>query len=185
MASAFAHAVAGAALWPLMRPSRAPRFAWIAGAALAVSPDLDVIGFQFGVPYGAPLGHRGLTHSLFVALLVGFVIAWLLAKGQDSRRDRLMLGVYLAAAMASHGLLDAMTTGGLRVALLAPFDDSRYFFPWRPIAVSPIGMRPFFTPRGIAVLANEAVWVGIPSLALALLGITMRAQATRARAPAA
>src|SRR5262245_10043489 len=127
MASAFAHAVAGAALWPMMRPAIAPRSAWIAGAALAVLPDVDAVGFQFGVPYGAPLGHRGLTHSLFVALLVGGVVAWLLTKRRESPRDRVMLGVYLAVAMASHGLLDAMTTGGLGVALLAPFDNGRYF----------------------------------------------------------
>ena len=46
--------------------------------------------------------------------------------------------------MASHGVLDALTDGGPGVAFLAPFDDTRYFFPWRPIRVSPL-WRGFFS----------------------------------------
>jgi inner membrane protein len=71
-------------------------------------------------------------------------------------------------------LLDAMTTGGIGVALLAPFDVTRYFFPWRPIAVSPIGIARFFSERGVAVLLNEAVWVGLPCLLLACAGWWVR-----------
>ena len=67
-----------------------------------------------------------------------------------------------------------MTTGGIGVALLAPIDNTRYFFPWRPIAVSPLGLRPFFTLRGIAILANEALWVGVPSLSIACIGAWVR-----------
>ncbi|MHC4444672.1 MAG: hypothetical protein ACYTF1_17650 [Planctomycetota bacterium] len=40
---------------------------------------------------------------------------------------------------ASHGLLYALTDGGLGIALLSPFDTTRYFFGWIPIQVSPIG----------------------------------------------
>jgi inner membrane protein len=179
MASAFAHAAAGAALWPLFRTRRAPRFTWALGAVLATLPDLDVIGFRLGVAYDAPLGHRGLTHSLIVALVFGSAIAWAIARRWDARGDRLLLAGYLVAALASHGLLDAMTTGGLGVALFAPIDNGRYFLPWRPIAVSPIGIRPFLTQRGIAVLSNEAIWVGIPSLCIALLGVWMSAARLR------
>jgi inner membrane protein len=173
VASAFAHAAAGAALWPLFRTARTPRLTWALGAALAVLPDADVLGFRFGVPYGAPLGHRGLTHALLVAALVGGAAGWALARRAD-QRDAARLAAYLALAMATHGLLDAMTTGGLGVALLAPFDMRRYFFQWRPIAVSPLGVRPFFTQRGLAVLANEALWVGFPALAVASLGTRLR-----------
>lgn len=173
MASAFAHAAAGAALWPLFRTPRAPRLTWALGAALAVLPDVDVVGFRMGIAYGDLLGHRGLTHSLLVALAVGGGVGWLLSRGAPTR-DRASLAAYLVVAMASHGILDAMTTGGLGVALAAPLDDSRYFFPWRPIAVSPIGIRPFFTRRGLAILANEALWVGLPSLAIAWIGARLR-----------
>ena len=130
-------------------------------------PDADVLAFHFGIAYGDLFGHRGLTHSLAFAA----VVAWLvLAAAYPARRwptDRGRLWAYLALAIASHGVLDAMTTGGLGVAFLAPVENGRYFFPWRPIAVSPIGVRPFFTGRGLAVLANEALWVGVPAVLLA------------------
>ena len=74
------------------------------------------------------------------------------------------LVVYFFAVTASHPILDAMTNGGLGVAFFAPFDNSRYFLPWRPIEVSPIGVRAFFTLRGLTVLQSEFIWIWIPSL---------------------
>ena len=38
---------------------------------LPVLPDLDVISFQFGIPYEHFWGHRGFTHSLAFAALLG------------------------------------------------------------------------------------------------------------------
>ena len=62
----------------------------------------------------------------------------------------------------SHGILDAFTNGGLGIALLAPFDNTRYFFPYRPIPVSPIGIGSFLSGWGAAVLAAEIVCIWIP-----------------------
>jgi len=72
--------------------------------------------------------------------------------------------------------LDAMTDGGLGVAFFAPFDNHRYFFPWRPIRVSPIGAGRFFGKRGLAVLRSELLWIWIPAgiLALAAWGFRRR-----------
>ena len=67
-------------------------------------------------------------------------------------------------AAASHGLLDTCTDGGAGVALLAPFDWTRYTAPFRPIAVSPLGVQRFFSARGLAVLESELVWVWTPVL---------------------
>ena len=61
-----------------------------------------------------------------------------------------------------HSILDAMTSGGYGVAFFSPFDNSRYFFPWRPIKVSPLGIANFFTERGIRVILSELIWIGIP-----------------------
>ena len=177
MASAFAHAAAGAALWPLFRHRAGTQAGWVAGALLAVAPDLDVIGFRFGVAYGDLLGHRGLTHSLLVALLVGTALGYWLARHEPERRR--WLAAYLVLALASHGLLDTLTTGGLGVALLSPLSTARWFAPWRPIAVSPLGLRPFFTRHGLAILANEAVWVGIPSAIVAAIGLAASRRAGR------
>jgi inner membrane protein len=60
-----------------------------------------------------------------------------------------------------------MTNGGLGVAFFAPFNNQRYFFPFRPLLVSPIGVDPFFTTRGLKVIFSELVWIWFPSLVLA------------------
>ena len=65
-----------------------------------------------------------------------------------------LLAVTCVVAL-SHPLLDAMTDGGLGVALLWPFSNERFFAPWTPIPVSPIGAR-MLSRRGLYVLAVEA-----------------------------
>ena len=75
---------------------------------------------------------------------------------------------------ASHGVLDAMTTGGLGVAFFSPFSNRRYFFPWQVIQVAPLGIRRFFSERGIVVLGSELVWIWLPCSALALIGAVAR-----------
>jgi inner membrane protein len=69
----------------------------------------------------------------------------------------------------SHGLLDAMTDGGLGVAFFAPFHNERFFFPWTPIRVSPIGAG-FFSARGLTTLKSELLWVWLPCVVAATLG---------------
>jgi inner membrane protein len=65
-----------------------------------------------------------------------------------------VVGVLL---VSSHGLLDCLTDGGLGVALFWPFTTARYFFPWRPLPVAPIG-RGIFSTRGLAVMTHELVF---------------------------
>jgi len=154
-------------------------------AACSALPDLDVIGFRFGIAYGDLLGHRGLSHSLPFAALVAPALAFALFRDPRWRPQRLRLTALLFVATASHGLLDAMTTGGLGVALFSPFDTTRYFFPFRPILVSPIGISSFLSARGLQVLGNEVLWLWLPA---ALLSATLAAtvfRATHARGPAA
>lgn len=142
-----------------------------------------MIGFRFGVEYGDFLGHRGLTHSIpFAAALAGVILGIGLRQGVPGLPAR-RLAMYLFLATASHGLLDALTDGGLGVALLAPFDNTRYFFPIRPIRVSPIGVLQFFTDRGRAVLASEVAWVWLPSALLAFFALSFK-RGSRSRAAA-
>jgi inner membrane protein len=72
--------------------------------------------------------------------------------------------------MASHGLLDALTNGGLGPALLWPFSAERYFAPITPIRVSPIGTN-FFGPRALPVLLSEMKWVWLPTAGLAMIAV--------------
>jgi len=179
VASAFSHAVAGLAIGTgFRRPEHATRF-WLLGVVGAVLPDVDAIGFWFGVPYPSVFGHRGFTHSLVFAAL--YAAAGLLAfRGADTG-ERRRVWLYLLLATASHGMLDAMTSGGGGVAFFAPFVNERYFFPWRPILVSPMSVRRFFTARGAAVMANEVIWVWIPSAVFALAMLVLRRHQVRER----
>jgi inner membrane protein len=58
--------------------------------------------------------------------------------------------------VASHGLLDTLTDGGLGAALLWPFSNQRFFAPWRPIPVAPIGAR-LLTADGLELMLRECV----------------------------
>lgn len=136
----------------------------------AILPDGDVLGFKFGVAYGDFLGHRGFIHSIFFATLVGFSITTLFFRiVQPFSKDWWKLSIYFAVIGSSHGVLDAFTNGGLGIALLAPFDNTRYFFWARPIAVSPINPEKFMTMQGLMILANEFLWVWLPSIFIVLI----------------
>jgi inner membrane protein len=132
-----------------------------------VVPDLDVIGFRFGIRYGDFWGHRGFTHSLLFAALLASFLAVLGLRGQPRSVSLIWIWSYLFLATASHGLLDAMTDGGLGVAFFSPFNNDHYFLPWRPVRVSPIGIGRFFTDRGLAVLRSEVLWIWLPAGVLA------------------
>ncbi|WP_020529482.1 metal-dependent hydrolase [Flexithrix dorotheae] len=163
MASIFAHGLVAAAVGKVMpKIYRRPKF-YILGVLCAMFPDADVLGFQFGIAYSDFLGHRGFSHSLVFALIMAILIQRIFYKKVDFRsKAGITLIFYFFICMASHGVLDAFTTGGLGVAFFAPFDNSRYFFPFRVIQVSPIGVKAFFTETGIKVLISEYLWIGIP-----------------------
>ena len=64
MATILSHGIAALALGKVFTGERLPIRFWVASVVCAMLPDIDVIGFGFGVRYGDMLGHRGLTHSL-------------------------------------------------------------------------------------------------------------------------
>jgi len=74
--------------------------------------------------------------------------------------------LYFFVVTASHGILDAMTDGGRGIAFFAPFDTTRYFFPWRPVRVSPISIRAFFSARGLQILSSELLFIWLPTTLL-------------------
>ena len=91
--------------------------------------------------------------------------------------------VFLFVAIGSHGVLDALTNGGLGVALLWPASGDRFFAPeaLRVIEVSPIGLTPFLSARGVAVLESELWWIWLPALALGLILVGARRARSRRR----
>lgn len=70
-----------------------------------------------------------------------------------------------------------MTSGGLGIAFFSPFDNTRYFLPWRPILVSPISVGRFFSPRAQAILRSELIWIWIPAILLAACASLLRRRA--------
>ena len=126
----------------------------VAWSARSLLPDADVIAFGLGIPYGAPFGHRGASHSLVAALALALVTA---ALARRLRLPTVRSAAFVAVVVGSHGVLDAMTDGGKGIALLWPFTTERFFFPWRPIPVAPIGAG-MLSARGLEVLMTELVY---------------------------
>lgn len=143
-----------------------PRRLLLAGVAASIIPDLDVIGFKFGIAYSDDMGHRGITHSLLFSLVVG-LIAYYLAPLLRSPPRRAALFVFMAGI--SHGILDMFTNGGLGIAFFWPFSHERFFMPWRVIEVSPIKIEQVLSTRGLVVIYSELRWVWLPCILLGIL----------------
>jgi inner membrane protein len=132
----------------------------VAGVVASVLPDLDVLAFRLNVSYTEALGHRGASHSIVFAALLGFV-AYLVAS--RLRATRAVAFSFVAFSAASHGLLDMLTNGGHGVALWWPVSTERFFFPWQVIEASPLSLRRILGGRGLEVLQSELLWVWLPA----------------------
>jgi inner membrane protein len=153
--ASFAHVAFGLAGGRALEQSRpAPWRAMGVLTALSLLPDADVLGFRFAIPYSSPFGHRGATHSLVFAALAGVATAGILSRG--GRWSFWRAAATCLVVAVSHTLLDSLTDGGRGVALLWPFSNTRYFAPWRPLPVAPIGAG-MLSARGLYVVAFESV----------------------------
>ncbi len=175
MPTVITHAVFGASLSTLAPPS-IPRARCAAALAIAsVFPDADVLAFSLGIPYEHYLGHRGISHSLSFAFASSLAIGLTeFRRVAITRLQRLWLISLFFVSMASHGLLDSLTNGGLGIGLLLPFHEGRFFSPWRPLEVSPIGVQGFLSGNVSAVLASEVVIVLLPLGVFLLAALVIR-----------
>lgn len=162
MPTVFAHALVPIAVGLGLGRRRIPARLLITGAVAAMLPDADVVAFKFGIAYADALGHRGASHSLVFALLLGALAACF---HRPLRARAWTAFLFVACSVLSHPLLDMLTNGGLGVALLWPWSEQRFFAPWQVIEVSPFAHR-FFSARGVEVLWSEARWIGVPALLL-------------------
>jgi len=165
------HAVVGVTLGTLTSFPRRRRAFWLTSAILPVLPDLDVFGRAFGIAFYSAWGHRGVSHSFAAAAVIGTLAALLLHRRLGA--PLAPLAVYFAAITASHGVLDALTNGGPGVAFFAPFDRTRYFFPWRPIPVSPLASS-FFSAWGWRVFTTELAMLWLPAALVAVVAGVFR-----------
>jgi len=118
------HAIGGlAAAFLTNALSRHPRLTLpvlLSGAALAMTPDLDIL-------VGS---HRTYTHSIGAVAAVG-IVAWLMLRTRAG--DAVSLAMAIAAAYGSHVLLDLMgkdTSSPPGLTALWPFSSVYYMSGW-------------------------------------------------------
>lgn len=166
MATLYTHAVAGLGLARLYAGRPMPWSYWTMAAVLPLIPDFDVFSTY---PYGSPLGHRGISHSLVFALATGMIAACVLSR--PYRRQWWVLAALFFAIVASHGLLDALTRGGEYIPFFWPL-GGRYGN-WGPIPVSDICFD-LPDPRSSRAIRSELLWVWLPTILVVALTIAYR-----------
>lgn len=159
MPTTLTHTLVGLGLAEIFAARQMPLSFYGLSAALSLVPDLDVVSFRLGIPYHSRFGHRGFSHSLCCAALISLCVA--LVGSSYSAVPWWQLGGFSLVVVVVHSLLDAMTNGGGGIAFFSPFEDRRYFFPWRPVQVSPIGLA-VFSRWGLRALLSEIVWIWVP-----------------------
>ena len=178
MPSAISHAAVAVAAGIAFTPRDVPNHFWFLSIFCSVIPDVDIMGFSFGIPYEHFLGHRGFFHSPFFGLWMSIFLVIVFFRDLEMfSRPWFFYFFFFFLLSASHGLLDAFTNGGLGIALLSPFDNARYFFPWTPIMVSPIGIRSFLSTWGWGVISSELLWIWLPSFFIVVVSKLIHALA--------
>jgi inner membrane protein len=157
MASIFGHAVVGLTITKLF--DKKDKKLLLLAVVSSFLPDIDVLAFNFGIPYSHPLGHRGFTHSIIFAILWALLLTLIFG-----RKSKLKWFFVIFLSTISHGILDAMTSGGKGVGFFIPFNNERMFFPFREIVVSPLGVESFFSEWGLQVVLSEFKYIFIPCI---------------------
>lgn len=163
MASLFTHvAVPLVARRAIEVDEKLERRLGVTAVLVSIWPDLDYATLPFEVRPNDLLGHRGLTHSIFVAIAVGLVASLLFPK-----TARKTIATLLVVVALSHPIIDALTAGDLGVALFWPLTRARLSFPFHLVATCPVGLDEWIGYWGLLTIANEALYIVTP-LALAV-----------------
>jgi inner membrane protein len=159
MPTVYTYAVVGLGLGKVFTSRPMPPLFWVLAGLLPMVPDFDSF---FTYAYGSTLGHRGFTHSLTFALVLGLAAAALTFRRLGiSLWD---LWGFFFVITASHGILDAFTNGGFGIPLFWPFDSARYG-PWGPVQVSDLGFE-IPNPRTSRTVRTELLWIWLPTIML-------------------
>ncbi|HEV2947264.1 MAG TPA: metal-dependent hydrolase [Gemmataceae bacterium] len=165
MPTIYTHGVVGLGAAGAAFPRQGSWLFWILAGFLPMIPDFDAFSTA---PYGTTFGHRGFTHSFVFALGVALITAGLTFKYLGMRFW--ILAIFFFAITASHGVLDAFTSGGYGILWLWPFSDAR-FGPWGPIPVADIGFD-WPNPWTSRAVCFELLWIWLPTaLAVGLIGV--------------
>src|SRR5207253_522445 len=175
MATILTHGIVGYTLAKICVRKPVTPVYWVLAFLVPMIPDLDVLGLKYGVNYADCWGHRGATHSLafaFAVSLIIFLIFQLFAQVPTFKLGKdCFWGLFLG--MSSHGMIDALTNGGLGVAIFWPMNCRRYFFGFRPIEVSPLTLSRF-AEQSIYILKSEVLWIWLPCAVILGLDYLLR-----------
>src|SRR4030095_10686727 len=106
MPTIVSHSIAALAVGKAVAPPGMPVKFWVASAVCAALPDIDVVGFAFGVRYDEMLGHRGITHSFSFALVLGFLVVLVFFRDVPMFSSQwILLAIYFFVVTSSHALL--------------------------------------------------------------------------------
>jgi len=169
MPTVISHSLVAVVFGKIFSKSTGVKF-WVLSIISAILPDIDVIMVSFGIPYQHILGHRGVSHSVLFASVIALLIV--IAGFREIKHFSKLWWSFVAYFFCiglSHGVLDAMTSGGLGVGFFMPFDLTRYFFPVRPIRATPFSIIRFFGTEGQRILVSELFWIWIPAIILLFL----------------
>ena len=168
MASIFGHGVVGFTITKVL-DNKHTKWLLLAAIFSTILPDFDVITFKLGIAYKHPLGHRGFTHSIVFAILWALLLMFSIG-----RKHKLIWFSVIFLSTLSHGFFDAMTSGGEGVGFFIPFNNDRFFFPFREIQVSPLGIKKFFSSWGMRVILSEIKFIVFPCLLILLFLRTIK-----------
>ena len=142
------------------------------GALVGAMPDIDVLFSLNGDYFDQLVSHRGITHSLIFAPVIGPMIAWAIWRWEaksplvSADRQRLLTWtVAIVAAIFSHPLLDLLTTYGTQ--LLLPFSNARFAINAMPI------IDPVYTLMLLGGLLAAGRFYRTNARAVALLTLTI------------
>jgi membrane-bound metal-dependent hydrolase YbcI (DUF457 family) len=156
------HGIVGALIGKGYFSERNGRVATFAAAAGAMFPDLDVVEEIFSRdPLAIVKYHRGITHSFIALPFFAAILAWITRAGFAQLKKKfavlsdvespswIVLFLIYAIAIASHIILDAMTSFGTRI--WDPFSQQRVA--WDLLFIID------FSFTSLALLPQVAAWI--------------------------
>src|SRR5690554_5097669 len=147
------------------------RSALLTGALLGTLPDLDVV-IDYGTAVANFTQHRGFSHSLFVLVPVGIMLALALHRWKPQLSLRRWLAFTLLI-LVTHPLLDTLTTYGTQLfwPIGPPLATNSIFI------IDPLYTLPLLVAVIIALARPAAVRVQTAALALSSLYLVWAAGA--------
>ena len=119
------HICLGACVGELLLYKQLGKKALLWGIAAQNLPDIDAIAAIFLPADRAFLIHRGITHSLFFAIVAGLLLAWLAKRVHYKALASFgTLAFFFCFQLLLHDLLDACNSYG--TGLLEPFSHQRF-----------------------------------------------------------